>query len=74
MNLMKILNQFLAAILVLIFHQYVGAFMDRSSAAFIVAMYIFVLTMIYIVGLPVEEETGEIQEQEMDLNLEKFNR
>lgn len=66
MNYMKLLNQFLAAILIMVFHVFVGAFMDRTSLAFLISMYIFVLTMIRIVGLPVKTETGEIKEDEAE--------
>lgn len=64
MNAYKLLNQFLAGIMIMIYHLFVGSFMDRTSLAFIVSMYIFVLTMIRITGFPVDEETGHIDESE----------
>jgi len=64
MNLYRELNQFLAGILIMIYHLFIGSFMDRTSLAFMISMYIFVLTMIRITGLPVNENTGHIDESE----------
>lgn len=75
MNLYRELNQFLAGILIMIYHLFVGRFMDRTSLAFIITMYIFILTMIRITGLPIDEETGHINEPEDTLESrigEKF--
>lgn len=69
MNFRKTLNRFLAAILVVIYHVFVGNIISRDSLAYIVSMYIFVLVMIYIVGLPVDEETGEIEDRDLDADL-----
>ena len=68
----RILNQFLAGVLIMIFHLLVGLFIDRGSMAFMISMYIFVLTMLYIVGMPVDEETGELKDQRFDMG--KFSR
>lgn len=70
MNVQRTLNRFLAGILVVIYHVFVGSFVPRSSLAYIVSMYIFVLVMIYIIGLPVDEETGEIQDNDVDISPE----
>lgn len=67
MNIKRNLNRFLAGILIMIYHIVVGGFVDRSSLAFIISMYIFVLMMIYIIGLPVDEKTGEIQDKDVDI-------
>lgn len=64
----RYLNQFLAGILIIIYHLVVGMFIDRTSIPFIISMYIFVLTMLQIVGMPVEEETGQIQEKEVNFH------
>lgn len=64
MSIYRVLNQFLAAILIMIYHLFVGKFVDRTSMAFIMSMYIFVLTMIKLVGLPIDEDTGHIEESE----------
>lgn len=64
MSFNRTLNRFLAAILILIYHVFVGAVLPRDSAGYLISMYIFVLVMIYIVGMPVDEKTGEIQEEE----------
>lgn len=67
MKFNRILNQFLAGILIMVFHLTVGLFIDRGSMAFMVSMYIFVLVMLYIVGMPVDEETGELKDQGFDM-------
>lgn len=64
MNLYRELNQFLAGILIMIYHLFVGSIVDRTSLVFIISMYIFVLTMIRITGLPIDEETGHIDESQ----------
>lgn len=61
MNFYKTLNQFLAGIMIMIYHLFVGSFVDRTSMAFMISMYIFVLTMIRITGFPVKEN-GHIDE------------
>ena len=66
MGFKKLLNEFLAGIMIMIYHLGVGSFINRNSMAFSISLYIFILTMIYLVGLPVDEETGHIQEQKMD--------
>lgn len=63
MNIYRLLNQFLAGILIMIYHIFVGGLMDRTSLAFMISMYIFVLTMIRITGFPVNEK-GKIKESE----------
>jgi hypothetical protein len=64
----RVLNQFLAGIMILIYHLVIGLFIDRTSPPFMISMYIFVLTMLQIVGMPVDEETGEIRDQEVNFN------
>ena len=68
MNIYRLLNQFLAGIMIMIYHLFVGQFMDRTSVAFIVSMYIFVLTMLTIVGMPINEETGHIEDSEVSFD------
>ena len=67
MGFNKIINHFLAGILIIIYHLFMGMLIPRDSVAFSVSLYIFILTMIYLIGLPVDEETGEIQEQDINL-------
>lgn len=71
MGLNKILNQFLAGILIMIYHLGMGVFIDRNTVVFSISLYIFVLTMIYLVGLPVDQDTGEIQEDEFQFRPPK---
>lgn len=68
MNTYKIINEFLAGIMIMIFHMFVGQFVNRTSMVFIVAMYIFVLVMIRLTGMPIDEKTGEIKEPEVEFN------
>jgi Fe2+ transport system protein B len=69
-NLFKTINRFLAAIMVVIYHLLVGSFMPRDSLAYIISMYIFVLAMVYVVGLPVDEESGKIQEDSFEPTID----
>jgi hypothetical protein len=55
------LNAFLATILIMIYHVFVGAFISRSSLAYTVSLYIFVLVMVSIIGTPTDESTGELK-------------
>lgn len=70
MNVFKTINRFLAGVMVVIYHLTVGSLMGRDSLAYIISMYIFVLAMIYIIGLPVDEESGKIKEDKFEPSID----